>query len=357
MKKPVILVVHRNHEKLIQQIDYSLDNGASLHGAADGLEALLKCQQLRPAIVIVDIDLPDFSGMTIASAIKDNKEHQALVYLTGLEGLLENAKADRYFPYGMAYELFIAQLKHDFQQLKGGDVLDENMENAIVRQYDWLVPAYSREETGGAFSVNRLLSPYYHLSGDGLYYTLLKSDQREAVHSDNKDGLYGFIFDCVGHDLFSYGQAMNTLYILKTYMWQYQAGIYDTLDKVIQAVNEEVISNFVSSTLIPALCFFMDIHAKKLLYCSAGIPALLVKFKDHSMRENISCRSFMIGYDREVSWHEETMDLDNVEEITFITDGLNDLLREKSESADEPMAFAKHDDISAIFIQIFHENK
>lgn len=65
MKKPVILVVHRNPEKLLQQIDYSLDNAASLHGAADGLEALLKCQQLRPAIVIVDIDLPDFNGMTV----------------------------------------------------------------------------------------------------------------------------------------------------------------------------------------------------------------------------------------------------------------------------------------------------
>ena len=88
MKKPVILVVHRNPEKLLQQIDYSLDNGASLHGAADGLEALLKCQQLRPAIVIVDIDLPDFNGMTVASAIKDNKENQALGYLRGLEGRL-----------------------------------------------------------------------------------------------------------------------------------------------------------------------------------------------------------------------------------------------------------------------------
>ena len=65
----------------------------------------------------------------------------------------------------------------------------------------------------------------------------------------------------------------------------------------------------------------------------------------------------MIGYDRDVSWHEECLNLSSVEEITFITDGLNDLLREKSESADEPMAFAKHDDISAIFIKIFHDNK
>lgn len=355
MKKPVILVVHRKPEKLLQQIDYSLDNGASLHSAADGMEAMLKCQQLKPAIVIVDIDLPDFNGMTVASAIKDNKENQALVYLTGLEGLLENAKADRYLPYGIPYELFIAQLKHDFQQIQGGEKLDEGMENAIVQQYDCLVPACSREDTGGAFSVNRLLSPYYHLSGDGLHYTLLKSDA--DVHSDNKDGLYGFIFDCVGHDLLSYGQAMNTLYILKTYMWQYQAGVYETLDEVIKAVNREVLNNFVSATLIPTLCFFMDIHAPKLIYCSAGIPSLLVKYKDHSRRESISCRSYMIGYDRDVSWHEECLDLSSVEEITFITDGLNDLLREKSESADEPMAFAKHDDISAIFIKIFHDNK
>ena len=355
MKKPVILVVHRNYEKLIQQIDYSLDNAASLHGAADGLEALLKCQQLHPALVIVDIDLPDFSGMAVASAIKDNKEAQALVYLTGLEGLLENTKADRYLPYGMSYELFIAQLKSDFQQILGGEKLDEGMENAIARQYDWLVPAYSREETGGAFAVNRILSPYYHLSGDGLFYTLLKSNT--DVHSDNKDGLYGFIFDCVGHDLFSYGQAMNTLYILKTYMWQYQAGVYDTLDKVIKSVNKEILSNFDSSTLIPTLCFFMDIKAWKLIYCSAGIPSLLVKYKDHSRRENISCRSYMIGYDRDASWHEDVMDLSHVEEITFITDGLNDLWREKMESTDEPMAFAKHDDISAIFIKIFHDNR
>ena len=42
--------------------------------------------------------------------------------------------------------------------------------------------------------------------------------------------------------------------------------------------------------------------------------------------------------------------MDDVEEIILTTDGLNDLLREKS-SDDNTQVFAKHDDISAIFIK------
>lgn len=351
MKRPVILVVNREPEKVIQQLEYGLNNRAELHGVTDGVEGLFMYQQLKPSMVIVDADLPDLNGMTIASAIKDNRERQTLVYLTGIEDLLENVKADRFMPYGLPYELFIAQVLSDFNKLSVQDQQDEDesWENAIIRQYDCLVPEIKREDTGGRFSVTRILSPYHYLSGDGFNYILQRP--KNCLDEDDTARLYGYIFDCAGHDLYSYGQAANTWYILKLQMWQYQAGIYNSLDKMMSAVNDEIFGNFTDTTLIPALCFYLDFQAGKFKYCSAGIPALLVKYKEHPVRESISCRSYMLGYDQDSTWEEKEIDLKNVDEITIITDGLNDLLREKAEIEDEPVAFAKHDDISAIFIK------
>lgn len=347
MKKS-ILVIKQAPEKFMESLNYGLEGKAEIYGAQTGLEGLYKCQMLKPAIVVVDIELEDLSGMTVSSIIKDNYEcRHTMVYLIGLDYLLENTKADRYIHSKIPYEILIAQIRRDFWRLTGAFELSEEWENGVIRQYDCLVQNYKAEDTGGAFQVDRLLSPYHYLSGDGFYYTLVKSKDDDI---DGKDGLYGFIFDCEGHDLSSYGQAAAVQYMIKVNMWKYQVGNFTSLDQVMSAVNGEIFSGYTNTTLIPALCFYMDIHARKFHYCSAGIPAFLAKYKGRHKAESIKCRSFILGYDHDSTWEEKVLPLDDVEDIVLITDGVNDLLKNKSSEEDE-LAFAKHDDISAIFIR------
>lgn len=342
-----ILVIKQDAEKFIESLRYGLENKADIYSAATGLDGLLMCQNLKPGIVIIDTNLEDLNGMTVSSIIKDNYEcRYSLVYLIGIDCLLENTKADRYINSKIPYEILIAQIKRDFKKISGDLELSEEWENGVIRQYDCLVQDFSSVDTGGAFKVNRLLSPYHYLSGDGFFYKLLKSDDGDS----SKDGLYGFIFDCEGHDLSSYGQVAAILYIIKTAMWRYQSGNLTSLNQVMAAVNEEIFSSYNSTTLIPALCFFMDINATAFRYCSAGIPTFLVKYKGHHKADSIKCRSFILGYDQDSTWDENLLKMDDVEEIILTTDGLNDLLREKS-SDDNTQVFAKHDDISAIFIK------
>lgn len=340
--KPTVLIIKREPEKIMQFLEYGLEEKVSLYSATTGLDGLCKSQQLHPYMVIIDVDLPDLNGATVATSIKDNYElKNTLVYLTGIESVLENTKADRFIPYAASYEILIAQIKSDFN-CKHFQKISEEWENSIIRQYDCLCPEYSVEESEGSFSVHRILSPYHYLSGDGLFYTLVKGA-----------GLYGFIFDCAGHDLSSYGQAAATLYMLKLNMWQYQAGNFDNLTQVMSAVNNEIINNFIGTTLIPALCFYLDVTAMSFKFCSAGIPSIVLKMRNRPAPKNIPCNSYILGYDNESTWEERSIDLKDVEEIILITDGLNDLLREHSEQ----QAFAKADDISAIFIKFYHNDK
>ena len=342
-----ILVIKQDSEKFIEALRYGLDSNAEIYDAATGLDGLFKCQILKPEMVIIDAELEDLSGMTVSSIIKDNYEcRYSLVYLIGIDYLLENTKADRYINSKTPYEILIAQIRRDLKKMTGGLELPEEWENGVIRQYDCLVQNFSPNDTGGAFQVNRFLSPYHHLSGDGFYYKLLKSDDGDS----SKDGLYGFIFDCEGHDLSSYGQVAAILYIIRASMWRYQSGDLTSLHQVMSAVNEEIFSSYINTTLIPAFCFFMDIKAREFHYCSAGIPTFLVKYKGHHKADSIRCRSFILGYDQDSVWEEKTLFMDDVEEIVLTTDGLNDLLREKS-SAEDTQIFAKHDDISAISIK------
>lgn len=345
-----ILVIKKEHEKFIEHLKYGLNSKAAkaaIYGAATGLDGLFQCQTLKPEIVIIDTELGDLNGMTVSSIIKDNYEcRHTLVYLIGVDYLLENTKADRYIHSHTPYEILIAQIRRDFSNITGAFELPEEWENGVIRQYDCLVQDFSLDDTGGAFQVNRFLSPYHHLSGDGFFYKILRSNDGDS----SKDGLYGFIFDCEGHDLSSYGQVAAILYIMKAAMWRYQSGNLTSLNQVMSAVNEEIFSSYTNTTLIPAFCFYLDINAQNFRYCSAGIPAFLARYKGHHKADSINCRSFILGYDQDSTWEDNVLPMDNVEEVVLITDGLNDLLLEKS-SLEGSMSFAKHDDISAISIK------
>jgi CheY-like chemotaxis protein len=49
--------------------------------AADGAEAVAEAERLRPDVVLLDIQLPDVDGFTVAQSLADS-EHPARVVLT-----------------------------------------------------------------------------------------------------------------------------------------------------------------------------------------------------------------------------------------------------------------------------------
>ncbi len=68
-----ILVVEDNQlmrKTLAQTLQAGL-SGARLHEAVNGKEALEACERVQPALVLMDIELPDASGLDLTRRIKN----------------------------------------------------------------------------------------------------------------------------------------------------------------------------------------------------------------------------------------------------------------------------------------------
>ncbi len=50
--------------------------------AADGREAIVKCEQLQPDIVVLDIGLPDLNGIEVAQLIRTVAKQARVIFLT-----------------------------------------------------------------------------------------------------------------------------------------------------------------------------------------------------------------------------------------------------------------------------------
>jgi DNA-binding NarL/FixJ family response regulator len=52
--------------------------------ASDGLEAVHKAEELKPDVILLDIDLPKLSGIEAARLIRQSSEHSKIVFVTQL---------------------------------------------------------------------------------------------------------------------------------------------------------------------------------------------------------------------------------------------------------------------------------
>lgn len=58
-------------------------DGHTIHEAATGTEGLAKVRELAPELVLVDLDLPDLSGLEVARALRAEGSRVHLVAVTG----------------------------------------------------------------------------------------------------------------------------------------------------------------------------------------------------------------------------------------------------------------------------------
>lgn len=329
---PSILLIKKDSQSLVDRLQELLGNSVRIRASTTGMDGLDAYQQYHPLIVIVDEDLPDFNGLSIATILKDvENEPCCLVYLLIHNALLEHTRADRYIAANIPMDIFLAQIRTDFKLLMRQET-SESYQNAIRMQNDMLPRAIETP----AFRVGSIFSAYNRLSGDSINYWV------------NNNNLYGYLADCEGHDLASYGQVGSTWLSLKKAMWSYQVGIHSQLSDVMSVVNQDYVTLYDRTTIVPSIAFCLDCQAGILKYCPAGIPELFIRQRGKQY-EPIDLQSPLLGYEMESQFREYNLPLQNVDSIVFSSDGLSDLLRSEWQETALPMS--KHDDVSAIYIR------
>ncbi|MBR3623581.1 MAG: SpoIIE family protein phosphatase [Selenomonadaceae bacterium] len=344
---PSLLLVSEDPQDFLKKgLREIMEDTAQVITSGSGLEGLLKFQETSPMLVIVDSDLPDICGASITSIIKDTPEgRKTIVYLINVRSLLLNVKADRLISAPINYEVLFEQVHQDFERKLFYHTRSAEVEQAISNQQGML-PSKLKHDN---FEVDFLYSPYNTLSGDGMFYWY-------PPPTDTKNVLYGFLFDCTGHDLSSYGQAGMVWVTLRHQLDFLQKDIYSNLAMVLDSVNKDTFRFYCNSDepqLTSVIVFCVDFLKKELRFAPAGAPEILIK-KENTLKR-IQTSSHPIGFSEDTEYEEKSVPLENVKEIIFSTDGLSELFLCNQEGR-FVLHEAKHDDVSAIFIKLKDKN-
>lgn len=343
---PSILVIMKDPIPLIREFGQVIQNLAQIHPAMTGMDGLMKFQKMNPhpLAVIIDEDLPDFHGSSVASIIKDTKGGKdSIVYVINVTELLQNAKADYFMQKPLNTEMLFLQVKQDIEKRLLLNSQSEEIQKAIALQVGMLPPPIRTEK----FEITSIFSPYNELSGDGIFYWY-------PERTKEKDRLYGFLFDCTGHDISSYGQCSSLWISLRRELQNFQRGILPSLAEVMDSINNMLMEFSYGNdepNMPAAISFYFDFRENVMHYCSAGNPEILYLKKKSKSYDSIKMRSSPFGYLVDTEYKEETLKLDGIQEVIFSSDGFSELLL-KNQFPEYPSDTAKHDDVSVISVRL-----
>lgn len=341
---PSILIISEMPEGLTFDLQSLIKDMAQIFTATTGLEGLIKFQEVSPMLIIVDSDLPDMRGASVSTIIKDTPQGQkAIVYLMNVtaSSLIPNLKTDRLISAPVDYNVFFEQVHQDLEKKIFFHTRSEEVEQAVINQ-QCMLPTKIKQDK---FEVDFLYSPYNILSGDGMFYSYPKPTK-------TKDILYGFIFDCAGHDLAAYGQAGTVWVTLRHQLEFFYKEVYSNLAEMLNSINRDVFVFYrgkIEPQLTSIIAFCVDFKSMELRYASAGAPELILK-ENNTLRK-IKNSSHPIGFEEDTKYEEHSIALEGNTEIIFSTDGLNDLLL-CNQDGKFIFSEAKHDDVSAIFVKL-----
>lgn len=336
-----ILVISQDAEQVVKVCQGALKafkDKFDLKVVDCGLDGLAIVSSSCPILTIIDNDLPDIPGMTIASIIKDAARlHNPSVFLYNLQKMYPNTKADSYFFKPLDIGLFTDNL-FDFLEFKFCGTLSRGaLEKAIIEQASRIPKNISTE----AFSVSSIYSPYKLLSGDGLDYWYDKLNNT----------LYGYLFDCTGHDFNSYIMAsMDIMPMIESSFRLYEAGAYDSLSEFMSSLNDYLMSVHTDIEPTPMILFFADFNNNTLNYCIAGVENILIKQRGSDYTQVIDIDNPILGSKVNAEFNEAKIAINSLSQIIFASDGLLDALHSNSTDICDILQTAKHDDVSAIII-------
>ena len=91
-KEPLVLVVEddKGVRELIETILVS--EGFEVRTARDGLEGLLKLKMMRPAVLVLDIMMPDVGGLRVLDELSTEHADVPVIVVTGKPQAAEEAR-------------------------------------------------------------------------------------------------------------------------------------------------------------------------------------------------------------------------------------------------------------------------
>lgn len=145
-----------------------------------------------------------------------------------------------------------------------------------------------------------------------------------------KHQICGLIADVTGHGVpAAIEAAMLKIAYMQTLAFANKPG------KVLESINVSLAGNY-KNQFLTASAIFIDLELKQLKVANAGHPALY-KFNEHSKSiEVIRPKGKLIGYSKEVLYHEEVHKLSPGDKILLFTDGIWDLW-ENGDSGEEEL--------------------
>lgn len=343
MKENILIVIQKGDtaDRLQQSIQDALQvYGVEVHIVYDSIEGLIKFRQIKPTLMIIDADMPTLNGFSFVSILQDMAVNCLMYIIVSDETpLLNCSKIDCFFHTPLDLDFILGQLLSVFEKKYMADQKSSQLEKAKYDQKKLLPESVITD----GFKVDYIYSPFSELSGDCLDYWF----------GQDEKGLYGFIFDCTGHDINAFSQVLEIRALFHINFRYYQRhqhnNIDNTLSDVMQNVNEELFRLHGENVACCAgVAFYIDFIKMELHYCSAGIPNFFIRNKNEKNYKEIEMENYLIGYDSEATFYEKKMSLENVDDVIFSTDGFSELLYK----AASDLAKAKHDDISAVFIRI-----
>ena len=309
--------------------------------AENALDGLIKFMQFVPCLIIADANLQTINGFSLSAIIKGAKNgDQCSIYMVVDELALPNSKIDYFIKKPINNDFLVLELKSFFEKrMMSIYHLDEI--NRAKQTQNELLPNNLQTDL---FRVDYIYSPFNELSGDCLDYW----------YGNTENGLYGFLFDCQGHDICSFMQVSEVRTIFRWGFRCYQnqqkfkTTIKSTAD-IIENINKELFhSHGYNAPIVAAVAFYLDFKTNMLTYCSSGIPCFFIKDACSDQYKEIDMSNYAIGYEPDATFDEKKLSLKGIDEVIFSSDGFSELLFKNASSIESP----KHDDVSAIFIQL-----
>jgi len=329
-----LLVISHQPEELKEYLQTAIGTAytpVSCFYNNNAIDGLMAYKKYRPFLTLIDAALPQLNGCSLTAILKGMPAiPNGAIYVIG-NSFMDNVKADAYISRPINKNQFIAQIRDYIEQYQMKIEHSSEIERAKIKQ-EAILPADINAKN---FHVDYIYSPFSGLSGDCLDYW----------YTNTKQGLYGFIFDCAGHDICSFLQVYEIRALIKSGFKLYQFGKSD-LAGILEYANSEIFALHTEEvTAVAAVVFYLDFAQQSLHYCSAGVPSFFVRKTGEQDVHEVKMQNYLLGYEPDIKFDEKVLKLDGIDRIVFSSDGFSELLFLNQKNA-------KHDDVSAIIIEL-----
>lgn len=323
----VLAIVKKDTIDKLKKISTDLSNrNIEINIASNVLHGLYLFLINKPHILILDYE---FKGSFIAETIGNMNKQNIIIYMLKNNDDNFNENIHGYIDLYIPKPINETFLKFSLISYVKKYLYVVNDNNELKRALDKQVQSLPTIINDKNLMINYIYSPFNKLSGDKLQILTVNNIY------------YGIVIDCTGHDLLAWQQTGAVEIMFKYALKFLKQGIFKNIIEVLEDVNKNLVPE---EMYVAAAIFELNMTNNTLKYASAGIPSFFIKYKNDNNYKEILMRGKVLGYKFDAKYKEEEIDLSNVNNIVFTTDGLNEILTTNKNF--------KNDDISAFFITL-----